>query len=722
MGDYRFNKPYFELELSEVDDPVHVFSFDGEEEVSGLYEFRIKLLSENPALDASDILDKKATFIMYRGEDEEPVKIHGIISQFEQWGRTPEYVWYYAVLVPKMWRLKLSHQNVVFQDRDMKELIEDVFDASEITSNDYSIDVEEEYPKRNYIIQYRETDFDFLNRRLEHYGIFYYFDQQDDREVIVLGDSNAHFKKVEPDDDIRYNPNKDLLSYREGVTELVYNAKVVTGRVQLKDYDYEHPDRNLIAESQINNDAPGTYYEYGGNYSEQEEGDFLARIRNEEILCSSKQFRGKSDCRLFRAGCTFKLDKHFRDDWNREYVITRIAHRGNQKGLFGIFQDPGNVEPTYENSFIAIPEDLQFRPKRRTPVPRIQGIMTARVENGNGDQYADVDDQGRYRLKMPFDLRDTNNGRATKPVRLIQPYSGANYGIHFPNHENTEMVWACLDGDVDRPVGIGTVPNTNNASPAKSDNKAQSVIRTAGENELTFDDTEGKENIYLHATKDHNVKIKNDKVEEIGNDENRIINNNFSETIHNKSHREVKTRDELEVGIGGYKRKVKGNEEIEVFGSRNVTVHGEDNWIRKAPLSSIEYGVKHTTMLGAEYPYNASLKHEINIGGKWEINKAVKVGEHKRKEEKVKGPYTLDAKEKIELKSGHSKIVLKKDGTIEIIGKSIKIGNGTTNLVELEGKQVDLEAGQNLFLVSRGNIDMDGKFLDASSVQSIKFA
>jgi len=364
MGDYRFNKPYFELELSEVDDPVHVFSFEGEEEVSGLYEYRITLISENPALDSSKILNNHATFILHRGEYLDPVKIHGIISQFEQRGKTSDYVWYNAVLVPRMWLLTLTHENVVFQDTDINGIIADILARSHLKTDEYRIDAEDSYPSIEYAIQYSESDFNFLNRRLEHFGIFYFFDQQYDGEVIVFGDRNEHFIKMELEEDIKYNPNRDPLAMEETVMKFAYQGKVVTGTVRLKDYNYEHPNKNLVVESNIKHDDPGTYYEYGCNFIDHEEGELLARIRNEEILSKSTRFTGISDCRLFRAGHVFTLDRHYQDDWNSDYVVTKVKSRGNQKGIFGSFSDTEKVEPTYENTFEAIPHKLPFRPER----------------------------------------------------------------------------------------------------------------------------------------------------------------------------------------------------------------------------------------------------------------------------------------------------------------------------------------------------------------------
>ena len=108
MVKYQHNQPYYELHFSELsEDAVMVLSFKGEESISRLFNYEFELLSKEEELDPENILNKTATFIMNRG-DEDPIQIHGIISKFMQRGRTANYISYSAVLVPKMWLLKLS--------------------------------------------------------------------------------------------------------------------------------------------------------------------------------------------------------------------------------------------------------------------------------------------------------------------------------------------------------------------------------------------------------------------------------------------------------------------------------------------------------------------------------------------------------------------------------------------------------------------------------------
>ena len=145
MINYKFNKPYYTIDFAELDgSEIHVSSFEAEEKISDLFEYRINLISSDPSLDSSKILNKKATFIFNR-EDEDPIKVNGIISQFEQYGRTADYVFYKIVLVPRLWLLNLVYQNEIYQNMNIKQIIKCIFDDVKLSGQDYKIDFKDEY-------------------------------------------------------------------------------------------------------------------------------------------------------------------------------------------------------------------------------------------------------------------------------------------------------------------------------------------------------------------------------------------------------------------------------------------------------------------------------------------------------------------------------------------------------------------------------------------------
>jgi type VI secretion system secreted protein VgrG len=497
MVKYNYNEPYYKIRFGDLEeDKLKILSFEGEENISDLFKYSFELLSDDPEIDVSKILNKKAVFEITRG-DEDPILIYGIISQFEQKGRNYDYVNYHAVLVPTLWRLNLTFRNEVYQAMNIEEIVTKVLNDSGMASSDFKFDLTQTYPTLEYVVQYRETNLNFIKRKLEHFGIYYYFDHSDDKDEIIFTDSNDKLKKIEQIDELDYSSNKDPLGEIETISHLTCKESIVTGAVKLKDYNYMFPEKQVMGESNINSDAPGIFYDYGDNFSDEKEAEALAKVRNQEIIAKSKIFEGTSDCRLLHAGNIFKMQKHYRDGWNSEYVVVGITCSGTQRSLFGILPPTENIDATYENKFTAIPFEINFRPPRITPIPKVSGIMSAKIESSSGDEYASMDDQGRYKAKMLFDLSENNDAESSAPIRMSQPYSGAGYGMHFPNHAGTELLWACVDGNVDRPIGLGTAPNPSNTSPSTSGNRSQGVIRTAGNNEIALDDSGGKEQIII---------------------------------------------------------------------------------------------------------------------------------------------------------------------------------------------------------------------------------
>jgi type VI secretion system secreted protein VgrG len=516
---------------------------------------------------------------------------------------------YTATLVPALWQLGLSHRSRVFQDMTVQGIVSTVLQEDGLSATDFAFDLETSLPTREYCVQYRESDLSFIMRLLEQEGIYFFFEQTGSKEKVVFTDQRASSPAIEGDATVAYHSGAGLVPPAESVREFTTEHQLVTGTVILKDYNYRTPETQLRSTSQINSEMPGVYYEYGDHFKDEGDGDRLARIRNQEIEARRHVFNAESDCPAMRAGHTFSLGQHFRPDLNSEYLLVRVEHEINQGSGVGL--SPESEGPGYVNRFTCIPAATPFRPARTTPVPRLPGVMTARVETGGGD-YAYIDDQGRYRVKMPFDLGDRTNGIASRAIRMAQPYSGANYGIHFPNKAGSEMVWACVDGNVDRPLGLATIPNPSNVSPSVSGNNAQNVIRTAGLNELTMDDTIGAENIYLHGTKDWTIDITNDKNQKVGNNETLDVVANRDKTVGGNQSETIAQNKVIEVG-GTHTERITGHMSQLVSSTKSETI---------ALAKSLEIGAAYQVGVGAAMnELIGGLKNE-GIGGA----KIVKVG------------------------------------------------------------------------------------------------
>ncbi|MDH5693153.1 MAG: type VI secretion system tip protein VgrG, partial [Gammaproteobacteria bacterium] len=269
-------------------------------------------------------------------------------------------------------------------------------------------------------------------------------------------------------------------------------------KVVISDYNYRKPTTPLKATASIESNGVGLLSEYGSHFKTPDEGEVLAKIRAEEISARKNIYTGASDCAYFRVGHVFTLAGHYREASNQEYLITKVRHEGALEDLSTLKPGTTHMESTsYRNSFSALPLSMAYRPQRATPIPKLYGIMNAHIDGAGEGDYAEIDEFGRYKVVMPFDLTSTGGGKASRYIRMAQPSSGSNQGFHFPLRKGTEIIWTCIDGDLDRPVIVGAVPNARTPSPVNAENHRRNIIRTGGGNEINIDDNSGSQRIKL---------------------------------------------------------------------------------------------------------------------------------------------------------------------------------------------------------------------------------
>ncbi|GMQ82695.1 MAG: hypothetical protein BMS9Abin05_2153 [Rhodothermia bacterium] len=522
MPELDANVARYHFEASELpDDTFSVVSFTGQEKISGLFRFEIQLVSDDPQISYDDVVNKRAKFIMMRLGEKVPIS--GIVSELKQGPRVKEYYHYTAVLVPSLWRLTLNYGSRIFQKMKVDEIVKQIFDDSGIAPNDFRFDLKRSLKPREYCVQHQESDFNFISRLLEHEGICFFFEFDEDRDRVVIVDDRQKHTEIDGEDTITFHEGAGLRPTNvEAVFSFAPCHQIVTGTVVLNDYNYRTPQVSLKVESKINGDMPGEHYEYGNHFEDSSSGNELAKIRNEEIECQRVVISGESVCMGFRSGFLFTLEDHFRDDLNEEeYLLVELEHHGSQKRALAMElgfrlsdeEEPEEEDILYGNQFYCIPASVQFRPARITAKPKVSGIMTGKVESAGGD-YAYIDEEGRYRAKMHFDVETAGTAEATRPIRMSQPHAGPDYGMHFPLHANAEVVWACVNGDVDRPIIIGGIPNPSQKSPSVAENKMQNVVRTKSGNQLIMDDTLEKAQILIN-TPDANRMIFDDDEDNI---------------------------------------------------------------------------------------------------------------------------------------------------------------------------------------------------------------
>ncbi|MCA8914880.1 MAG: type VI secretion system tip protein VgrG [Planctomycetes bacterium] len=511
-----------------VDDgDLQITKLEGEESLNKPYEFRLELASTKTDIDHAEVLKKAAWIgikqgIQLAGQDTRAattLKIHGVIQSFEQVGKELELVRYRAVLVPKLQRLGLQHQSRIFQNKKIPDIIKTICDEHGVEVDMGKLG---SYDEREYVVQYEESDLDFIHRWMEHEGIFYYFVQSEDFEKVVFADAPEGYGSMQGNSTFSYKPAPEEDSRVEAgdseeAAEDWFKEEVITSisartnqlpkKVVLKDYNWQDPDTDLKCESEIHKEGVGVVYKYNNHYQTKEQGKKLADIRAQEINCRETMFHGTSDCRGYRAGMVFSMEDHYRGSMNTNYLLVEVKHRATQAVALGTASGGG---ASYSNSYKAILKEKTFRPEFKTKWPQIKGVMHAKVDGGDaGTPYAQIDDKGRYKIKMPIDIGDSKDGSASKYIRKAEPYAGPNQGMHFPLLKNSEVILTHVDGDPDRPVVAAAMFNANNGSVVSQANSTQNVIATPGGTKFIMDDTVDSQFAYLH-TKDEKVLMKLD--------------------------------------------------------------------------------------------------------------------------------------------------------------------------------------------------------------------
>jgi len=465
-------------------DLFQVTGFDGVEAISELFRFEIDLLSTDADIDLESLVGKHASLAITK--DGEQRDFHGVIASLEQDAEAQfDHYCYKAVLVPRLWLMSLSKQNQIYQEKTVPEIVQQEILHGDFCGGILADDIDDRmaqtYPVREYTVQYRESDIDFISRLMENEGIYYYFEHLDGQDKLVFCDQNSKLDKVLDENIVSYVPKSGLASFdQQAIHRFKVKQAQVCKEIVLKDYNYREPHLPMVGTAETGDLGYGRQYAYGDHFKSTIEGNNLAHLRAQLELCKQRTCVGTSDALFFQAGKLIKVEDHYRASLNKEYLITRIRHMGGQ-ALPGVSALGAGEAVDYQNEFDAIPSEIEFRPSLVTPKPKLYGFMSAIVDGALTSDRAQIDEHGRYKLIMPFDVSGSGDGKASRWVRKAEPFGGQGTGMSFPLLKGAEVIWSCMDGDLDRPIITGVVPGTGqgaNKSVVTAQNSTDNVIKT----------------------------------------------------------------------------------------------------------------------------------------------------------------------------------------------------------------------------------------------------
>ena len=387
-------------------DELLIDSLEGVEGLSRLFDFEAELLADADAdIDPSALIGNKATVSMALLDVSGTRYFNGVVAALEQTSGDDEFNWYRAHLVPSLWLLTLSTNCRVFQDKIPMDIIKAVIGPYGLSLADNTAG---SYNPLDYCTQYNETDFNFISRIAEQFGIFYWFEHSNGDNKVCFGDDRSAYSACPEVSDVQYSPQSARQEdfYHSVVNDLRVTASMVTGKYTAWDYDHLTYLKN-------DNGSQNSSHPLGGNALESYsypvgESPYVKLVSKEltnpahgTIILSAKrdagdvpanQFHGSSTARTFVPGFTFDLTEHPRAAWNQTYLLTEVVHHADQSPPYKA--DQAASATPYTNRVVAIESTRIFRPQVRTPKPRIAGPQTAMVVGGASEEIV-VDKQGR---------------------------------------------------------------------------------------------------------------------------------------------------------------------------------------------------------------------------------------------------------------------------------------------------------------------------------------
>jgi type VI secretion system secreted protein VgrG len=535
-------------------DQFYLTGFSGQEQISGLFHYRLELRSGGVDVDPAALLGQKATVTLQYASGQ-PRHINGVITRFTQSGTGTAYV---AELRPWLWQLGLTLDSQVFQNLSVPDIIEKVFGAFGLT--DFKRSLLATYNPREYCVQYQESALDFVSRLMEEEGICYFFEHTADKHTLVLADAGGAHQACPGLDPLAWDDGSRSWPVDDVVRDLEFGQQLVPGTATVNDYNFETPDASLKTQAQAGGATDQwDRYEYPAGFAKTPAGESIASLRLATAEFAQEQMSGVTNCRGLAAGYKFTLRSYPRSAANREYTLQELNLTADQSGL--------------RASFVAFPSTTTFRPARVTPKPVIAGAQTALVVGKEGEEIW-TDKYGRVMVQFPWDRVGKKDEQSSCWIRVAQAWSGKAWGSVFLPRIGQEVVVSFLEGNPDRPLITGAVYNASQVPPySLPDHQTVSTVMTqsskegqGGYNEIRFQDLTGKEELLLRAQKDQCSWIGNIQVESVKKSRHVFIQESppavdqLKDNVTDKATLDANARDELVVE-----------------GNRSITVKKDDS-------------------------------------------------------------------------------------------------------------------------------------------------
>ncbi len=660
---------------------VQVVGFLGSEAISTPFHFSVDVVAKDDWLDADQFLGTE-TVLTIEGPAG-PRYVHGMLVSVLHLGRRGFSSLFRLEVAPQLWYLSYVRQSRIFQDMTTPDILAQVIEGGGVPPDRYRFALTRDYSPRNYCVQYRESDLDFIHRLMEDEGMFYFFEQAVDGHMMVIADDSVVHVDLPDAPVVPYREPSGMVPTEQSVSSFDYRTAIGPDRVTLRDYSFKQPVLDVSGEKAGDRFPSLEQYDYPGAFVTPELGETFAEIRLGAHRVRRWIGRGGSDCRNLNPGFLFTLTQHPDDECNCTYLLTRVRHQGRQPQGHEAFA-PSHADAGYSNQFEVIPAEVTFRPPRRTPRPAIPGVQTATVMGPDGEEIY-TDQHGRIKVMFHWD-RATEVAPENRScwIRVAQPWAGNQFGVVCVPRVGQEVVVQFLEGDPNRPLVTGVVYNGQNPAPYGSPDsntistlKSNSTPGGGGFNEFRFEDAKGEEEVFLHAQRDLNETVLNNQTTQVGVDRYQGVGRDMVVDVGRDRTESVFGNMFLTVQEGDRGAVLyEGSDRLSVkSGNRTVSLEQGNHatYVAKERLAEVGGGDRvkvhdDREVLVTDGDLSMTVeKGKITIVAKKNLSQT----SDKDVEIKATGRITIEANEEIVLAVAHSKIKLGLEG-VTIEGPEIK--------------------------------------------------
>jgi type VI secretion system secreted protein VgrG len=594
---------------------------------------------ESDAPDPASLLDKAVDFTLHRSDGAPKRHFHGKTISALRAPNADDIRTVHLEVVPALWQLQKRADCRIFQKMSVTDIVKKVLEGGGIPAGQQEWTTTESYSPRDYVVQYRETDLDFVRRLCSEEGVYFAVHHKGGKDVVVFGDKPDGLGDIEGTKALGFIAEMGAHSAADKVMRVSRSAKVKTDKVTLRDYNPDKPKLKL--EGQAEGTDEGAHqlevYAYPGRFAEPAQGKRLAQILLDSLQAERDIVRGDTGVLTMAPGLRFEIEEHPYEPLNEEYMATRVRIRGTTPRM-GQSKGGEKDKAKYTCEFWGVPTaTVKYRPPRLAREVIVPGVQTA-FTTGPSGQEIHVDAAGQVKAKFHWDRLGKDDDTSSRWMRTSQVPTG---GSMFLPRMKWEVSIRHNEGDADKPYVMGRVYNGVTPPPyALPKEAAKSAIQTAttpgggSSNELRTGDTKGSEQMFFNASKDMTIEVKNNLTESVGNDMSRKVGSNQKKNVTDSTSASVGSNQKITVS-GNQKINVEtfmveditGDHTLKISGNRDMKVGG-DHKREVGGSSKLDVGGMHIDLVVGSVTDKtlASFKHDVGTA-----HVLITIGSHKIK-------------------------------------------------------------------------------------------